>query len=117
VSANALPGGRDIRDPKLVELDGTLFLYAISRLPGFHDRDAGGEAWTVRAESAGGGRTWTPPVKRFADVDAPARTRSGLLAFSPSAAGARPARVGGRSTPPAARTWTSTSDCSPPRTA
>lgn len=69
VSANGLPGGRDIRDPKLVALDGTLFLYAISRLPGFHYRDLGGEAWTVRAESTDGGRTWTAPVKTFADVD------------------------------------------------
>jgi hypothetical protein len=70
VSANDLPGGRDIRDPKLVELGGTLFLYAISRVPGFHYRDLGGQAWTVRAESADGGRTWTPPVRTYQDVDA-----------------------------------------------
>src|SRR6059058_5366464 len=36
VSASNLPGNRDIRDPKLVEMDGKLFLYAISRVPGFH---------------------------------------------------------------------------------
>lgn len=70
VNANGLPGGRDIRDPKLVAIGDTLFLYAISRLPGFHYRDAGGEAWTVRAESNDGGRTWTAPVKTYADVDA-----------------------------------------------
>src|SRR5262245_35952701 len=29
VNANDLPGGRDIRDPKLVEMGGRLFLYAI----------------------------------------------------------------------------------------
>ena len=33
------PVTRDIRDPKLVEMNGTLFLYAISRLPGAHYRD------------------------------------------------------------------------------
>jgi hypothetical protein len=69
VNANNLPGGRDIRDPKLVEVGGRLFLYAISRLPGFHYRDLGGQAWTVRAESADGGRTWTPPVRTYQDVD------------------------------------------------
>ena len=36
VDASNLPGGRDIRDPKLVEMNGRLFLYAISRVPGFH---------------------------------------------------------------------------------
>jgi hypothetical protein len=69
VNANNLPGGRDIRDPKLVTMGGRLFLYAISRTPGFHYRDLGGEAWTVRAESADGGRTWTPPVRTYRDVD------------------------------------------------
>src|SRR5262245_37149734 len=70
VNANNLPGGRDIRDPKLVEMGGRLFLYAISRLPGAHYRDAGGQAWTVRAESTDGGRTWSPPVRTYQDVDA-----------------------------------------------
>jgi len=70
VNANDLPGGRDIRDPKLVEMGGRLFLYAISRLPGFHYRDLGGEAWTVRAESADGGRTWSSPARTYQDVDA-----------------------------------------------
>ena len=70
VNANDLPGGRDIRDPKLVEMGGRLFLYAISRVPGFHYRDLGGQAWTIRAESADGGRTWTSPVKTYQDVDA-----------------------------------------------
>src|SRR5262245_42158586 len=69
VSANNLPGGRDIRDPKLVEMDGRLFLYAISRTPGFHYRDLGGQAWTVRCESTDGGRTWSPPVRTYQDVD------------------------------------------------
>src|SRR5262245_61671525 len=63
VNASNLPGDRDIRDPKLVAMGGRLFLYAISRVPGFHYRDFGGRAWTVRAESADGGRTWSPPVR------------------------------------------------------
>jgi hypothetical protein len=70
VNENNLPGGRDIRDPKLVEVGGRLFLYAISRVPGFHYRDFRGQAWTVRAESADGGRTWIPPVRTYQDVDA-----------------------------------------------
>jgi hypothetical protein len=70
VNANDLPGDRDIRDPKLVKMGSRLFLYAISRLPGFHYRDLGGQAWTIRAESTDGGRTWTPPVKTYQDVDA-----------------------------------------------
>src|SRR5262245_12443913 len=70
VNANNLPGGRDIRDPKLVETGGRLFLYAISRVPGFHYRDLGGQAWTVRAESTDRGRTWSPPVRTYQDVDA-----------------------------------------------
>ena len=70
VNANNLPGNRDIRDPKLVEMGGRLFLYAISRVPGFHYRDLAGQAWTVRAESADGGRTWTPPVRTYEDVGA-----------------------------------------------
>jgi len=61
VNADDLPGGRDIRDPKLVEIGGKLFLYAISRVPGFHYRDLGGQAWTLRAESNDGGRTWSAP--------------------------------------------------------
>ena len=69
VSAANLPGGRDIRDPKLVEMGDTLFLYAISRLPGAHYRDFGGQAWVIRADSTDGGHTWTPPVKTYADVD------------------------------------------------
>src|SRR5262245_50969242 len=68
VNANNLPDGRDIRDPKLVEMNGVLRLYAISRLPGFHYRDLGGQAWTIRAESSDGGRTWTAPVRTYADV-------------------------------------------------
>jgi len=68
VNANNLPGERDIRDPKLVEMDGRLFLYAISRLPGFKYRDDGGAAWTVRSESTDGGRTWTPPAKTYSDI-------------------------------------------------
>jgi hypothetical protein len=70
VDASNLPGGRDIRDPKLVEMDGTLFLYAISRLPGAHYRDLGGQAWLIRAESTDGGHTWTAPMKTYEDVDA-----------------------------------------------
>src|SRR6185369_11990551 len=70
VSANDLPNGRDIRDPKLVEMNGNVFLYAISRLPGFHYRDLGGQAWTIRAESSDGGHTWSAPVRTYQDVDA-----------------------------------------------
>lgn len=69
VNASNLPGDRDIRDPKLVEIGDRLFLYAISRVPGFHYRDLDGQAWTVRSESTDGGRTWSPPVKTYADVD------------------------------------------------
>ncbi len=70
VNANDLPGGRDIRDPKLVKMGRRMFLYAISRLPGFHYRDLGGQAWTIRAESVDGGRTWSQPVRTYQDVDA-----------------------------------------------
>jgi hypothetical protein len=73
VNANNLPGGRDIRDPKLVAMGDKLFLYAISRTPGFHYRDFDGQAWTVRAESSDGGRTWSPPVRTYQDVDARGR--------------------------------------------
>ncbi|MBI3781816.1 MAG: exo-alpha-sialidase [Deltaproteobacteria bacterium] len=68
VNANNLPGGRDIRDPKLVEMNGKLFLYAISRVPGAHYRDLFGQAWTIRAESTDGGRTWSATVKTFEDI-------------------------------------------------
>jgi hypothetical protein len=69
VSAAGLPGERDIRDPKLVVMGDTIYLYAISRLPGGHYRDLLGEAWTIRAESTDHGETWTDPVKTFSDVD------------------------------------------------
>lgn len=70
VSADSLPDRRDIRDPKIVNVNGRLFLYAISRLPGGHYRDLGGQAWTVRSESTDGGKSWSAPEKTFADVDA-----------------------------------------------
>ncbi len=69
VSAALLPGGRDIRDPKLVQMGDKLYLYAISRLPGGHYRDLLGDAWTLRSESDDGGFTWTDPVQTYADVD------------------------------------------------
>ncbi|HVM97346.1 MAG TPA: sialidase family protein [Candidatus Acidoferrales bacterium] len=68
VNANNLPGERDIRDPKLVQMGDKLFMYAISRVPGAHYRDLFGQAWTIRAESSDGGHTWTPPVKTFEDI-------------------------------------------------
>jgi hypothetical protein len=58
---------RDIRDPKFVQMGDKLYMYAISRVPGFKYRDLYGEAWTVRAESTDGGHTWTTPVKTLAD--------------------------------------------------
>lgn len=67
VSAAGLPGQRDIRDPKLVSMNGKVYMYAISRLPGGHYRDLLGEAWTVRAESSDKGLTWTDPVQTFED--------------------------------------------------
>jgi hypothetical protein len=82
VNASNLPGDRDIRDPKFVRMGGRLFLYAISRLPGFHYRDLLGEAWTVRAESTDGGRTWTSPVKTYEHVDAGAETFWGFWRFT-----------------------------------
>jgi hypothetical protein len=82
VSANNLPGERDIRDPKLVQMGNTLFMYAISRLPGFHYRDLFGEAWTVRAESTDGGHTWTDPVKTYEDVNGSLETFWGFWRFT-----------------------------------
>jgi hypothetical protein len=70
VNAGSLPGGRDIRDPKFVQMGDKVYLYAISRLPGGHYRDLFGQAWTVRAESSDKGMTWSDPVKTFTDTDA-----------------------------------------------
>ncbi len=58
---------RDIRDPKFVQMGEKLFMYAISRVPGFKYRDLFGEAWTVRSESEDGGYTWSTPVKTYTD--------------------------------------------------
>lgn len=55
---------RDIRDPKFVVQDGKLVIYACSRVPGGHVRDAGGLAWVVRTESADGVH-WPVPVKVY----------------------------------------------------
>jgi hypothetical protein len=64
------PGaGRDIRDPKLVQMGRKLFMYAIARLPGFSYRDLFKDTWTVRAESEDGGLTWTNPVQTFFPTD------------------------------------------------
>jgi hypothetical protein len=82
VNASGLPGDRDIRDPKFVQMGDKLFLYAISRLPGFHYRDLGGEAWTVRSESSDGGRTWTAPVKTYADGTVDDETFWGFWRFT-----------------------------------
>jgi hypothetical protein len=74
--------GRDIRDPKFVKMGDTLFLYDISRLPGFAYRDLNGEAWTVRAESTDGGHTWTRPVKTYVDVGPQGETFWGFWRFT-----------------------------------
>ena len=64
------PGaGRDIRDPKLVQMGDTLFMYSIARLSGFTYRDLFKDSWTVRAESKDGGYTWTDPVQTFFPED------------------------------------------------
>jgi hypothetical protein len=64
------PGaGRDIRDPKFVQMGDKLFIYAIARLPGFTYRDLVKDTWTVRAESEDGGYTWTDPVQTFVPED------------------------------------------------
>lgn len=81
VSAANLPGGRDIRDPKLMERDGILSMYAISRVPGAHYRDLFGQAWTVRADSTDGGHTWSPPEKTFTDLNGNAETYWGFWRF------------------------------------
>jgi hypothetical protein len=58
------PGaGRDIRDPKFVQMGDKLFLYAIARLPGFTYRDLFKQSWTVQSESEDGGHTWTAPAQ------------------------------------------------------
>ncbi len=70
VNADNLPDGRDIRDPKLIERNGILSMYAISRLPGAHYRDLFGQAWTIRIRLEGStfgatrvvGNTLPPPV-------------------------------------------------------
>jgi len=64
VNANTLPGDRDIRDPKLVEMGGRLFLYAISRVPGFHYRDLGGQLWDIYGprDAFDPGRNWISPI-------------------------------------------------------
>lgn len=53
---------RDIRDPKFLIQGDKLAIFAITRVPGGHVRDADGLAWTVRAESADGVK-WSAPVK------------------------------------------------------
>jgi len=62
MTAEVFMPDRDIRDPKFVVQDGRLVLYACSRVPGAHVRDAGGLAWAVRTESADG-VTWPVPVR------------------------------------------------------
>ncbi len=76
------PAGRDIRDPKFVTMGDALFLYDISRVPGFAYRDLFGEAWTVRAQSTDAGHTWTRPVKTYADVGPLGETFWGFWRFT-----------------------------------
>ena len=64
MTAEIFMPGRDIRDPKFLIQDGKLVLYAISRVPGGHLRDADGLAWTVRTESSDGIH-WTAPVQIY----------------------------------------------------
>jgi hypothetical protein len=56
---------RDIRDPKFVIEGNKLAIYAISRTPGPHIRDANGLAWTVRTETTDGKNFTTPPVRIY----------------------------------------------------
>ena len=67
VNANNLPGGRDIRDPKLGR-DGRQAVSVRDQPPARASTTATSavEAWTIRAESTDGGRTWTPPVRTYA---------------------------------------------------
>ena len=58
---------RDIRDPKFLIQNGKLVIYAISRIPGGHLRDAGGLAWTVRTETTDGVH-WTVPVRIYDEL-------------------------------------------------
>ena len=74
--------GRDIRDPKVVQMGDTLFLYDISRRPGVAYRDLFGQAWTTRAASTDGGHTWTTPVKTYADIGGAGETFWGFWRFT-----------------------------------
>jgi hypothetical protein len=77
------PGaGRDIRDPKLVQVGDKLFLYAIARLPGFTYRDLFKLSWTVRSESEDGGRTWTAPARIQDEAGADFMDRWGFWRFT-----------------------------------
>lgn len=64
LSAEIFMPDRDIRDPKLLVQGDKLVIYAISRVPGAHIRDAGGLAWTVRTESTDG-VTWSTPTRIY----------------------------------------------------
>ncbi|MFO0727959.1 MAG: hypothetical protein U1E65_29535 [Myxococcota bacterium] len=56
---------RDIRDPKLVVEGDALAIYAITRVPGPHVRDATGLAWTVRVATQDGVHFTSPPERIF----------------------------------------------------
>ncbi|MFZ1865391.1 MAG: sialidase family protein [Polyangiales bacterium] len=80
---SAEPGaGRDIRDPKLVQMGDKLFLYAIARSPGFTYRDLFKQTWTVRSESEDGGRTWTAPARIRDEAGADFMDRWGFWRFT-----------------------------------
>jgi hypothetical protein len=64
MTAEVFMQNRDVRDPKFVLENNKLAIYAISRVPGVHVRDAGGLAWTVRTETTDG-RTFTPAVRVY----------------------------------------------------
>ena len=109
VNANNLPGGRDIRDPKLVEMDGTLFLYAISRVPGRPLPRPGRTGVDASAPSRPTAATPGPHrCKTYAGRrrDAATETFWGFWRYTKRTVHRSPESTGGPCSPPATRTAT-----------